>query len=271
MKKINIHAFTATSAAALILLTCVGCASNDTLKIMSYNICHCAPHRNGTIHIDVTAERISDESPDIACLQELDVKTSRSHGIDQAAALAERTGMHSTFGKAIDFAGGSYGVAILSKEKPLSRENIPLPGREKRTLLVCEFEDYVVATTHLSLIPSNRQESVGIIRNALSKYPKPVFLTGDWNATPSSPTLTSLKKFLKVLSPQSGIATLNSRTGRDYVIDYIAVDSAHADTIRLGRSYMKEDLTTSDHSPLCVEVTLPPQIQNATSSLSTGR
>lgn len=254
MGKINIKA---TALAIGSALACVGCVGgNDTLKIMSYNVCHCAPHRGGVIHIDVTAERIMGESPDVACLQELDVRTQRSHGIDQAKALADRTGMYSTFGRAIDYKGGMYGVAILSKEKPVSSRNIPLPGGEKRTMLVCEFNDYVVATTHLSLIPSNRQESVAIIRNALSGYPKPVFLTGDWNATPASPTLASLKEFFTVLTPQSGIATLNSRAGRDFVIDYIAVDSAHADTIRLCRSYMKEDLATSDHSPLCVEVNL---------------
>lgn len=257
MKRINVKTIAAALGAVLICAGCVG--GNDTLKIMSYNVCHCAPHRGGVIHLDVTAERIKDESPDVACLQELDVKTSRSHGIDQAEALADRTGMYSTFGKAIDYQGGMYGVAILSKEKPIGSKNIPLPGGEKRTMLVCEFNDYVVATTHLSLIPSNRLQSVGIIRSALAGYSKPVFLTGDWNATPASPTLVSLKESFMVLSPQSNIATLNSRAGRDFVIDYIAVDSTHADTIRLCRSYMKEDLTTSDHSPLCVEVHLPNQ------------
>lgn len=254
MEKSDIKAIAATLGAVFVCVGCVG--GNDTLKIMSYNVCHCAPHRGGAIHIDVTAERIMDESPDVVCLQELDVRTRRSHGVDQAEALADRTDMYSTFGRAIDYKGGMYGVAILSKEKPVSSRNVPLPGGEKRTMLVCEFNDYVVATTHLSLVPSNRQESVGIIRNALAGYSKPVFLTGDWNATPASPTLVSLKEFFTILSPQSGIATFNSRAGRDFVIDYIAVDSAHADSIRLRRSYLKEDLTTSDHSPLCVEVDL---------------
>ena len=166
-----------------------GFADSAEMKLMSFNVLHCAG-MDGKLDINRTAGRIRAENPDFACLQEIDWRTARVNGVDEPAELARLTGMHATFAKAIFYAGGQYGVMMLSRQKPLRVEQLPLPGKEPRVLLLCEFADCIVGTTHLSVATeAERVESVALIREALKDSPKPVFLTGDWNATPDSSTI----------------------------------------------------------------------------------
>ena len=157
----------------LVLALCCGLAAACTqrperLKLMSYNI------RNG-IGIDNIqdigriARVILREAPDLVALQELDSATLRVDGRYIPGELGRMTGMHATFGRAIGFAGGSYGVGLLSRTEPLAVRSIPLPGREEaRVLLMAEFPDYTVCVTHLSLTPEDRHASLPLILQALS-------------------------------------------------------------------------------------------------------
>ena len=145
----------------LLLAVCCGLAAactqrQERLKLMSYNI------RNG-IGIDNIqdigriARVILREAPDLVALQELDSATLRVDGRYIPGELGRMTGMHATFGRAIGFAGGSYGIGLLSRTEPLAVRSIPLPGREEaRVLLMAEFPDYTVCITHLSLTPEDR-------------------------------------------------------------------------------------------------------------------
>ena len=49
-------------------------------------------------------------APDLVALQELDSATLRVDGRYIPGELGRMTGMHATFGRALGFAGGSYGV-----------------------------------------------------------------------------------------------------------------------------------------------------------------
>ena len=159
----------------LLLAVCCGLAAAGTqrrerLKLMSYNI------RNG-IGIDNIqdigriARVILREAPDLVALQELDSATLRVDGRYIPGELGRMTGMHATFGRAIGFAGGSYGIGLLSRTEPLAVRSIPLPGREEaRVLLMAEFPDYTVCITHLSLTPEDRLASLPII---LQRPPRP--------------------------------------------------------------------------------------------------
>ena len=229
------------------------------LKVMSFNVCHCEG-MDGKIDVARTAARIRAEDPDFACLQEIDRRTARVDGVDQPSELARLTGLHATFAKAIPFRGGEYGILILSREKPCAVERIPLPGREPRVLLVCEFANVVVATSHLSVdADAERAASVPPIRSAFAKYAKPVFFTGDWNATPESDVLAALGEFLAVRSETKcqtfhGRA-LNGPDGRPldmstFCIDYIACDRAHAAAFKVTDAHVVEDRETSDHAPI---------------------
>lgn len=242
--------------------------AQETMKLMCFNVCHCEG-MDKKIDVGRTAARIRAENPDFACLQELDWCTSRANGVDQPAELGRLTGMHATFAKAIFVYGGQYGVMLLSREKPKEVVQLPLPGAEARVLLLCEFENCVVATTHLSVAAeAERVESVEIIRRALKPYigRKPVFMTGDWNAVKDSPVLAGLGEFLKVIS-DTECQTYHGRQidGPDgqpldmtkFCIDYIACDKASAAKFRVLDAHVVDDRATSDHAPIVVTVEIP--------------
>src|SRR5690606_31245260 len=90
----------------------------NALTFMTYNI-HIANTPSepaSVVDIAAIAKVINEVKPDFVALQEVDRFTDRSgKDLDQAAALAELTGMHHQFFKAIDRSNGEYGVAILSK------------------------------------------------------------------------------------------------------------------------------------------------------------
>ena len=158
--------------------------------------------------------------------------------------------------RAIDLRGGQYGVALLSLDKPLGSRQIPLPGKEPRTLLLVEFPDCVVGVTHLSVsAPEERRESVDLIKAAIAGEKKPVFLMGDWNARPQSDVLTAMRSFLTVVSDETG-RTFQGRkvdgpaAEQEYCIDYIAIDSAHAPKWRVSSRKTVPDVITSDHKPI---------------------
>lgn len=181
----------------LLLAVCCGLAAactqrQERLKLMSYNI------RNG-IGIDNIqdigriARVILREAPDLVALQELDSATLRVDGRYIPGELGRMTGMHATFGRAIGFAGGSYGVGLLSRTEPFAVRSIPLPGREEaRVLLMAEFPDYTVCVTHLSLTPEDRHASLPIIREATDTCRKPVLLAGDFNTGDAAAVLAGL-------------------------------------------------------------------------------
>ena len=279
--------FAILATGAFLALLCA--SADDTIRIMSFNICHCATHYSLNVtDADVrrTASVIAAEQPDFVCLQEVDKETTRSAGIDQTARFAEllteNTGVryYGTFGKGRDYQGGEFGVAILSKSEPLSVSTTSIDGTEPRSLLVCEFEDFCVATVHLDTDRDCRTNSIQQIRNALARYSKPVFITGDWNATPTSDaTLALMKEFLTVISPESGIRTFGDINGTDYVIDYVAVDTANADRFYVRRGYCVSNMGngegSSDHNPVIVDVVKRPDTprwveENAVTTERTG-
>jgi endonuclease/exonuclease/phosphatase family metal-dependent hydrolase len=228
--------------------------SGGEIRIMSYNVHHC---EGGDLKVDYerVASVIKRENPDFVGLQELDCKAKRTAGVDQAEALGALTGMYATYAMAIPLQGGSYGVSLLSREKPLSVIRKPLPGEEARVLLLCEFADCWVGTTHLALQEENQIKSAQIIRNVIAecKGNKPVFMTGDWNARPNSQTLAEFRKFMKILSTErartySGFKTHTPES--ECCIDYIAVDESFASMFSRRQTYVVPDIVTSDHSPV---------------------
>ena len=127
----------------LAALVSLSAFSQDTLKVMTYNI------RNGNGMDKVRSyERIADvilkHDPDVVAVQELDSMTKRSNQTYVLGEVAKLTRMKDLYGPAINYSGGKYGVGILSKKQPLKVCQHPLPGRgEKRTFRMAEFEDYI--------------------------------------------------------------------------------------------------------------------------------
>ena len=250
----------ASLAAALAAAGCAGTGAPEAMRqlsLTSYNIRHCGGP-DGAIDFQKVADVILHEKPDFVGLNEVDCRTKRSGGVDEAAELGRLTGLHATFGKAIPYGGGAYGNAVLSREKPISVVTVPLPGKEPRVLLLCEFRDFWFGTMHLDF-GVHQLPSVEAVRGVVAEKSKdkPVFVTGDWNATPDSKTLGAMRGFMKVLSKEDCLSFhgySRHRPGHVYCIDYIAVDSAHAGCFAVRDAHATSRPDVSDHNPISVSL-----------------
>ena len=233
-------------------------ATGRTMKLMTYNILHGAG-MDGRWNLWRTADVIRRAAPDVACLQEVEVKSSRSFCADEPKMLAYLLNpkiRFSRFSKSIDFGGGEYGNAMISAEEPISTKVVPLPGGEPRSFLLCEFKDYYVGTAHLALLENECLESVPIIVEAIREAKKPIFITGDWNVQPDSPVIEAIKKHFVILSDPA-VCTWSAREPQ-VCIDYIAVDKAHADKVKVHSVEVLDEREASDHRPIVLSFELLP-------------
>lgn len=223
----------------------------NQLKVMSYNVRHCAG-MDLVVDYDRTAAVIAQQQPDVVALQELDSMTGRSRQHNQLSELASRTQYYPVFGSAIDYDGGKYGVGILTREQPVSTRRIPLPGEEPRVLLVVELKDYVLACTHLDLEEEQRLASVPLIVEEAQRWQKPFILAGDWNDAPDSQLLQEMTQYFTINSGNQ--ATYPADTPQE-CIDYIATFKERP-AVTLEYSVIDEP-EASDHRPLVVSIQLP--------------
>ena len=120
--------------------------AQDTLRLkaITYNL------RFGELaSLEELAARIASEKPDMVALQEVDCHTRREgiphqHGKDFATELGFRTGMFPLYGKTIAFAGGWYGIGLLTARPYLGVRKLMLPQasaqEESRALLLVTVE-----------------------------------------------------------------------------------------------------------------------------------
>ena len=238
----------------------IGCGSISTtqknvklqLKIASYNVRN-AKGMDDVTDFDRVAAVINQIDANAIAIQELDSATERSLGIVVLEELALRTNMHASFNGSIDFQGGEYGIGVLTKEIPLRKEAIALPGKEKRSLLIVELEDYILCCTHLDLNEEERQASIELIKEVTDKYTtKPVFLAGDLNATPTSKEIIDLSQNWIMLSDPTQPTYPSDNPNR--IIDYILLKSNSKFNHTLIDKEVVNEPMASDHRPLWVEL-----------------
>lgn len=225
----------------------------DTLTLMTYNVRN-ANGLDGVRSVERVAAVIRQSAPDVVAVQELDSATARAKGAYILGKLAAATGMTATYGPAISFDGGKYGLGLLSRQRPLSVRQVALPGREeRRTMLIVEFPDYAVACIHFSLTEADRMVSLPLVREAVAGMKnKTVFIAGDWNATPESDFIRGIEEDF-VLLTRSDEASYPA-DDPEICIDYIAVDEAHAAGWTVTSTCTLPDSVASDHRPKVVRL-----------------
>lgn len=253
----------------LIVLCCHAPASDDPsdvrespvrLKVLSYNL------RFGELaSLEELAAFIKEQNPDVVALQEVDCRTYRDraplqNGKDFATELGYRTGMLTAYGKTIPYAGGYYGIAILSKYPLAKVERIYLPktenGKEQRAVLVADVEyregAYITfASTHLDYTNTEeRQVQVKKLNDMLLTRPYPVIVAGDFNAWPDSKEISKGMSAWQTVSNMEPTVPANApRNTIDYIFCYpqdkwIGVDA------------MTYKVQLSDHLPVSAVVEL---------------
>jgi endonuclease/exonuclease/phosphatase family metal-dependent hydrolase len=225
-----------------------------TLRVLTYNIHH-GEGTDGQVDLPRLAKVITDAKPDLVALQEVDDRTRRTGKVDQTAELARLTGLNGRFGKAIDYEGGGYGQAILSRF-PLDELKIHwLPGepdRERRIAaearLMIDGRAVSFVTTHLH--HNNRafrEQQANKLNDLFGKTEHTVILAGDLNATPDEKPLAILRE--KWLNATAGDRLLSFPAGKPAKqLDYVLVRPAGR--LRVVEHAVIGEAVASDHRPV---------------------
>jgi endonuclease/exonuclease/phosphatase family metal-dependent hydrolase len=230
----------------------------DSLRIISYNIHHAnPPAKPGIIDIRAFVDVFKKYPADVIALQEVDVNTKRSGNINEAKMIADGLGMHFFFAKAIDYDGGYYGVALLSKFPLKDTQYIQLPmdtasKGEQRILAVATItfhsgRSIVIACTHLDhrKDPKSRELQVGTISAFAKKSSGSFVIAGDLNAEPGSGVIQLFSETFQRscdTCPLTFPAIFPDRT-----IDYVGFKKSKRITV-VSHQALPESYT-SDHLP----------------------
>jgi endonuclease/exonuclease/phosphatase family metal-dependent hydrolase len=250
-----------------------GCAIDDsdrpapTLRILSYNIHH-GEGMDGMIDLERIAAVIKASGSDLVALQEVDKGVKRTDRVDQPSVLAELTGMHVVFEKNINYQGGEYGNAVLSRFPVKRYENHPLPQSipgEQRGLLEVHVEAegraVVFFATHFDYHEDNgeRLASADMLRGLVeNQRGKAVVVAGDLNARPDSRVIEKVDAYLDdthSTTPQADPGYTFPANEPDRRIDYILYTPGS--DLSAVQSRVIDEAVASDHRPLLVVFELP--------------
>jgi len=237
------------------------------IKVMTYNIhignppSEVASARN----LQAIANVINLQKPDLVALQEVDVNTTRSgKDVDQAKELATLTGMYYFYTKAIDYQGGQFGDAILSRlpiieSKRYELSVTPELGGELRSvaMIVVEKEGirFNFASTHLDHLTSdaNRDHQAKELVNHIKVLDKPLIIAGDLNAQPTSNTIKILQQQLTYACASNCPFTFPS-VNANRTIDYIMLNKPEKFMVKDYR--IINEGYASDHLPVLAAIEL---------------
>ncbi|HPI80646.1 MAG: endonuclease/exonuclease/phosphatase family protein [Cyclobacteriaceae bacterium] len=173
------------------------------VRVLSFNILHGATTK-GDFDLDAIAKVINGARPDFVALQEVDYKTRRAKGYDLATELGWRTKLAPLFARAMEYDGGEYGEAVLSRYTFLATRNVPLPFSGKNepraaleiTTVLPSGDTIAFIGTHLDHLQddTDRVKQATEINNVFSYNTYPTLLAGDLNDVPGSTTLSILEQ-----------------------------------------------------------------------------
>jgi endonuclease/exonuclease/phosphatase family metal-dependent hydrolase len=203
-------------------------APPPTLRVLTYNIHHGAGN-DEVLDLERIARLIRTLEPDLVALQEVDIRTERTGGVDQAAELGRLTGMSAVFGPFMDFQGGEYGMAVLSALPIVDSRNHRLPeGAEPRSALAVRVRlpgdagELTFVGIHLY---RTEEERLAQTRRLLDELPSeaegPVILAGDFNSRPGSSVMELIGETFTVADKGGDRFTFPSHRP-DREIDFVA-------------------------------------------------
>jgi endonuclease/exonuclease/phosphatase family metal-dependent hydrolase len=237
-------------------------ATPRTLRVLSYNIHH-GEGVDGKLELTRLGAIIASSGADLVALQEVDQKATRTKGIDQAAELAALTGLHHAYGKAMDFQGGAYGQALLSRW-PLENFTVhPLPNPAKvepriaisATVRPPGLPPVRFIGTHLDATRDEtaRVQQTAKLNELFATDDTLTILVGDFNARPDTNPMKPLLAVwadASIGNPQPTIPAKNPTSRIDYVL------LRPAGVWRVVSSTVLPEAVASDHRPLLVELAL---------------
>lgn len=232
---------------------------HKTLRVMTYNI-HVGVGMDKKLDLQRIADVINREHPDLIGLQEVDRGVKRTEGKDEIAELAAMTNMQYAFAPNLDYQGGKYGVAILSRlpiRNTVHRMYENKREAERRGMLLVEVEvDHQLltfVTTHLDYqFDDGRVFETEQLLKFLNDIRGPLIVVGDLNDVPAG----NAYKLLRTKFDDAWLASRAKGEGFSYPADKPAKRIDHifyGGGIRAKKAWVVETLA-SDHIPVAAEV-----------------
>jgi len=236
---------------------------SERLRVMTYNI-HVGIGVDKALDLGRIAEVINREQPDLVGLQEVDRGVERTHRVDQIKELARLTRMEYAFAPNLNYQGGQYGVAVLSRFPILAIDHRRYAGRrasERRGFIRVEVavgkQRVNFVTTHLDhQFNDARVFETTQLLSALEDVHTPLIVVGDFNDEPAGDAYKlMLTRFADVWEVSGNRAAgLTYPAGKPLKrIDYIF--HGKADGIRV-KGARVTDSPASDHLPLVADFEL---------------
>ncbi len=231
------------------------------LRVMTYNI-HVGVGMNKLLDLQRIADVINHERPDLVGLQEVDRGVKRTEGKDEIAELAKLTRMDYAFAHNLDYQGGQYGVAILSRFLIQKIDHQKYENRreaERRGMIRVEVDvggrRINLVTTHLDYqYEDGRLFETEQMLKFLQGVNGPLIVLGDFNEEPNGAAY-------KLMLGTFDDAWIISRAGGDGLsypadkpgkrIDYIFY--RRNDGVRAKKAWVVNSLA-SDHIPVVAEL-----------------
>lgn len=247
------------------MVSSVHAEESSRIRVISYNVHH-GEGTDGKLDLARIAKVIEAAKPDLVAMQEVDVETERTGKVDQAQELARLTKMHVAFGPSMDFQGGQYGNAVLSRWPIDSSKVHSLPRfgeGEPRSVFVCEIDlpeqkqNLTFFATHFGFFAGTEERlaSVETIERIARTMPSQLaILAGDLNDLPESQPLTRLRGTWKSTSekPLPTVPVTKPTKQIDFIL------SRPADRWRVVETIVLEESVASDHRPILAELELLP-------------
>lgn len=233
--------------------------SHDVFTVLSYNTHH-GEGTDGVLDLERIARVITDAGPDVVALQEIDEGASRTGGVDQASEYGLLTGMGHAFAPFMDFQGGRYGLAVLSKHPIVSSRVIELPpGKgEPRSALAVEIAPpgkpvVMFVCVHFDWLDEDTERfaQAEALLAALGGQ-QGVIIAGDFNDTPGSRTIRAFEEAgFRIVPPAAGDGATFPSDGPTKRIDFVM----HRPSFGfVGTAEVLAEEVASDHRPVLAEL-----------------
>ena len=236
-----------------------GVQQSETIRILSHNIKH-GQGMDDRVDLERAAAVINSLQPDLVALQEIDNEVRRTDGVDQAQRLGELTGMHAVFGDFMDYQGGQYGMALLSRYPFAETTNHRLPpGAEPRSAMAARIaigdsgQEIIFVGIHLYRTAEERSAQARRVVEVFEDESTPVILAGDFNSTPDSDVIDLVSRSWTI--PDKGEDRLTfSSTDPRREIDFIMYRPE--DRFEVVDIQVIDEPLVSDHRPVLLVLRL---------------
>ena len=248
------------------------------LTAASYNIaagCVSSPEELG--------KAIKAMNADFVALAEVDRNTERSGHKDQLDIIAKEAQMYPIFGKAIDFEGGEFGPALLSKYPVIKSQNflLPVPGDGRQHVLIVaevqvpNFSEPVLfmaahldykedATVRMKQVQEINAVAIASIKTVFPGIESRVkILAGDFNEVNGTDVMNEIYRYWDpVLDENADNRTwpaINPALAIDHILTYKGQKWEVKDVIIPNENPVWNNInwpTVSDHVPVIAKIKL---------------